>query len=82
MMQVVGMQAPAGLLSRFVVCLKKEDSDQPWQERAKKEQMEYVLGYLVASTDDIQGLMDEYDKTFRRKRLMWLFVPATVKIFG
>jgi hypothetical protein len=28
----------------------------------------------------MEALLEEYFKTFRRKKLVWLFTPATIKI--
>lgn len=74
MMKLVGMRAPAGLLPRFIVCLRKDDPD-------SIKSLEYVLEYLCKSTDDIGSFLDEYYKTFRRKKLVWLFTSATTAIF-
>jgi len=75
-MKIVGMRAPQGLLSRFSVCLKKDDP----KEANPTESMEFVLDYLVNQSDDLEGLLDEYYKTFRRKKLVWLFTSATIQI--
>jgi len=77
MMKIVGMRAPVGLLARFVVCLKKDDLEIGFNI----EKLNFVLDYLVNYSDDIIGLLDEYYKTFRRKKLVWLFTSATVQIF-
>lgn len=54
------------------MCLKKDE------EECSVRSLEYVLEYLVKYSDDISGLLDEYYKTFRRKKLVWLFTSATV----
>jgi hypothetical protein len=75
MMRIVGMRAPPGLLTRFIVCLKKDDFE------SSAENLELVLEYIVKYSDDLAGLFDEYYKTFRRKKLVWLFTAATVHMF-
>ena len=78
MMKIVGIPAPAGLPSRFVSSLKKHEGESA-QNNTKN--LEYVLEYLVRFSEDKTNLLDDYYKTFRRKKFVGLFTTATVQIF-
>ena len=71
MMKIINMRAPAGFLTRFVFCMTKD----------KIPELEYVLEYIVSFSDEFDTFLDEYYKTFKRKKLIWLFPAATIKIF-
>jgi len=57
----------------FAVNLRKEEET--------KESLDQVIDFLVKQSSDHETLLDEFYKTFRRKKLVWLFAPVTCRIF-